>query len=493
MSDFFGLMKQEQAKTEIARTDNGALAYASSGHPLIDFNFAVSSMRDADPNKILDKFVECVNADHDLAVKYLFYLGDIREGIGERRAFRICLNWVAEHEPRLVEKLFCLIPEYNRWDSVFSIWTKQTERFLMYSLRDQIEYDLADCNAGQGVSLLAKWMPSEKSCRGEAAKKIIEAFGWTPKRYRQTLSKLRSYLDVVEVKTSANQWGEIDYSKVPSRANSLYSEAFLKHDGDRRKEFLNKVLSGEKAMNANVSQPHEIIKMIRAGKDSITVEAMWQSLPKFEGVDNMLVVRDGSGSMTWSGGSVVPMDVATALAIYVAENNVGMYKDKFITFSDNPRFVDLSNCQGVVEKYHRTMRYTECASTDIEKTMMLVLDTAVANNVSLEEMPGTILIISDMEFNMATTRSNKTLFETIADRFRKAGYFMPKIVFWNVAAHKVDAPIPMQRNDRGVLLLSGFSTQLMRMVMSHKLDPYEALVEILNSDRYKPVQDALNS
>ena len=190
---------------------------------------------------------------------------------------------------------------------------------------------------------------------------------------------------------------------------------------------------------------------------------------------------------------MVSMDVATALAIYVAENNVGVYKDKFITFSENPRFVDLSNCQGVVEKYHRTMRYTKCASTDIEKTMMLVLDTAVANNVSLEEMPGTILIISDMEFNMATCRNNKALFESIADRFRRAGYFLPKIVFWNVAAHKVDAPVPMQRNDRGVLLLSGFSTQLMRMVMSHKLDPYEALVEILNSDRYMPVQDALNS
>lgn len=493
MNDFFGLMKQEQAKTEMVRTDNGALAYASSGHPLVDFNFAVSSMRDADPNKVLHKFIDCVDEDHDLAIKYLFYLGDIREGIGERRAFRICLAWVANHEPELAKKLFWLVPEYNRWDSIFCLWDKKLEGFLMVSLKEKLETDLASCNAGQGVSLLAKWMPSEKSCHGEAAKKIIEAFGWTPRQYRKTLSKLRAYLDVVEVKASKNQWGEIDYSKVPSRANSLYSEAFLKHDADRRKEFLNKVLSGEKTMNANVSQPHEIIKMIRTHKDSITVEAMWQSLPKFEGVDNMLVVRDGSGSMAWSGGSVLPMDVATALAIYVAENNVGVYKDKFITFSENPRFVDLSNCQGVVEKYHRTMRYTECASTDIEKTMMLVLDTAVANNVSLEEMPGTILIISDMEFNMATCRNNKALFDSIADRFRRAGYFLPKIVFWNVAAHKVDAPVPMQRNDRGVLLLSGFSTQLMRMVMSHKLDPYEALVEILNSDRYKPVQDALNS
>ena len=66
---------------------------------------------------------------------------------------------------------------------------------------------------------------------------------------------------------------------------------------------------------------------------------------------------------------------------------------------------------------------------------------------------------------------------------------MPRLVFWNVASRS--ETIPVKENDMGVALVSGFSVNIAKMVMSGKLDPYECLLETLNTERYQPIEDAL--
>lgn len=66
---------------------------------------------------------------------------------------------------------------------------------------------------------------------------------------------------------------------------------------------------------------------------------------------------------------------------------------------------------------------------------------------------------------------------------------MPRLVFWNVASRS--GTIPVRENDMGVALVSGFSVNIAQMVMSGKLDPYECLLETLNTERYQPIEDAL--
>ena len=88
-------------------------------------------------------------------------------------------------------------------------------------------------------------------------------------------------------------------------------------------------------------QPHEIAYKYRCqySRTDETLEALWKALPNIS-VENTLVIRDGSGSMTWGrcgGNGCTPLDVATALAIYMSERNSGEWKDKFITFSSNKR------------------------------------------------------------------------------------------------------------------------------------------------------------
>ena len=62
-------------------------------------------------------------------------------------------------------------------------------------------------------------------------------------------------------------------------------------------------------------------------------------------------------------------------------------------------------------------------------------------------------------------------------------------MFWNVNSRT--GTIPVKENDLGVALVSGFSPNVAKMVMSGKLDPYDCLLEAVNAERYQPVDDVL--
>lgn len=88
------------------------------------------------------------------------------------------------------------------------------------------------------------------------------------------------------------------------------------------------------------------------------------------------------------------------------------------------------------------------------------------------------------------TKPDKHLFAVIAQKYAAAGYKMPRLVFWNVDSRT--GTIPVKENELGVALVSGFSTNVAKMVMSGRTDPFECLLETLNSERYAPIEKALN-
>jgi hypothetical protein len=225
-----------------------------------------------------------------------------------------------------------------------------------------------------------------------------------------------------------------------------------------------------------------------------TLEGLWKALPDtVKGAENTIVVADGSGSMTCNVGgntSVTALDVANALAIYFSERASGEFKDKYITFSSRPQLVDFSNAKTLRDKIQIALRHDEVADTNIEATFDLILKTAVNNNMSQEDMPKNILIVSDMEFNNACYyHPNETLFANIANKYATYGYKLPRLIFWNVNSRT--GTIPVKENDLGVALISGFSVNIVNMVISNKLDPYECLLDVINTERYQPVEDAV--
>ena len=304
---------------------------------------------------------------------------------------------------------------------------------------------------------------------------------------------MRRYIDVTEVKMSAQQWDEINYEAVPSRANLIYRDAFLRHDEKRRMSFLESLEKGEAKINASVLFPHDIVHKYVENENpyDATLEELWESLPDtVDGNGNTLVVADGSGSMTSTlGGSrITALSVANALAIYFSERNRGMFKDSYITFSTNPMLVDFSQCNTLKEKIEYAQLHNEVSDTNIEAVFVLILKTALRNKTIQSEMPQTILIISDMEFNDAIgidSFVDSRLFEAIGNNYSYHGYKLPRLVFWNVDCRT--GTIPVIENEMGVALVSGFSVNIVKMVLSGNLDLYECLREQLMSERYDKI------
>lgn len=511
--DFIKEMKNA-LDNEKTLTENGAVGYRTTGKELLDLNFAVASLRSASEPEIVNKFTKAFFEDSELAVKWLFFCRDIREGLGERRLFKVCLRALALLDSEAVIKFLPYVSEYGRWDDLFSLMLDSDDndeicKKIYWLVLEQLSADEENMKAGKPISLLAKWMPSlncSSKQRKNLAKRLCKYWDMSEKQYRQSLSALRKYLDVIERKMCANEWDKIDYSAVPSKANLIYKDAFLKHDETRRIEFLNKLQKGEVKINSSVAFPHDIVCKYKTkywsikSKTDVTLEEMWRALPDLvNGEANTLVVADGSASMESridSKSKATALDVANSLAIYFAERSSGVFKDKYITFSENPQLVDLSKGANLREKLTIARTYDECANTNIEKTFRLILQTAIDSNAKQEDLPANILVISDMEFDISTrfyfqneekqwicVTPDETLFEGIEKEFNEAGYKMPRLVFWDVCNRT--GAIPVTQNELGVALVSGFSVNIIKMVMSGELDPYKVLVEQLMSPRYE--------
>lgn len=316
------------------------------------------------------------------------------------------------------------------------------------------------------------------------------------------LAGLREYLKITEVLASSGRWDGIVYEHVPSNANMLYRNAFIKHDKERRQAYLESLVKDKAKINAGTLMPHEIVLSytvmqsrwsLSMGAYDETLELLWKNLDDtVKSAGNVLCVVDGSGSMTCNVGNsrLTALHVSNALGIYFAERLEGPYKDRFITFSSKPEYVDLSSCNSLKEKLELAFSHDDCTNTNIKSTFDLVLQTAIENNLSQEELPGTILIISDMEFDYAVTCKDKeTLFENIHKQFKAHGYKLPRLVFWNCNSRT--GTIPVKVNELGVGLVSGFSVNVCKMVLSGNLDPFACLKEQLDSKRYEPVRAAV--
>lgn len=462
----------------VSLTENGAIGYKTSGSALLDLNFGVASFRHKTDSEIVSSFSKAVVENEELALRWLFFARDVRGGLGERRLFRVVLKELAFNDPETVIKLIPLIPEYGRFDDLWELLDVPATRSAVIDyIAVTLNSDIEKAKNGKSFSLLAKWLPSCNASSANTiryAKMICKELGMREKIYRTLLSALRSQLNVVECKMSAKEWDKIDYEAVSSRANLIYGNAFLRNDGERRRKYLESLNRGEAKINAGTLFPHDIVhKYFGNSAKNDTVENLWKALPDtVKGCGNTIVVADGSGSMNSKvdmHSSISALEVANALAIYFAERSSGQFKNKYITFSERPQLVDLSAGYSLRDKLAIARRHNEVANTNIEKVFELILETAVRSNMDQSELPENILIISDMEFDACATcshdnsdswwsssfnRPTKALFDTIKEKFARAGYKVPRLVFWNVNSRT--GTVPVKNNELGVALVSGF-------------------------------------
>ena len=471
-------------------TENGALTLDKSGSKVLDFFSLGGALRSRTDADVLKIFVAAVDEDSLLALKVLFYLRDVRGGQGERKVFRTCLKWLAENRIDTFASNFNNIAKYGRWDDLFVAFDTPSEAFMIKNVAHQLAFD-ARASADEKITLLAKWMPSintSSQVTRALAKRFIKALGITDRKYRKTLSGLRSRLNLVESLMSDNDWTGINYSQVPSKANLNYKKAFSKHDSERYMQFIADVKTGKVKMNAGTLYPYEVIRDIsekynhdEAAKESL--DAIWNSLPDYLKTNphNGLVLPDVSGSMQG-----LPIQVSVSLAIYFAQRSKGFFQNHFLEFSSEAVLRRIVN-KNIVDVWNEVSNSTTwCGSTDLQSAFNAILVAATENSVPQDEMPDVLYIISDMQFNEACEDNQSTNFELVKEKYRISGYKMPVICFWNVSARNDQSPV--SRNEQGVIMVSGCSPSIFSQVISGvTVTPYDHMLEVLNKERYSSV------
>lgn len=482
-----GYLENLKEESSLTKTLNGATAYTSTGSDCLDLFSSIGVMRNWDKQDIIDKWDKAWAEDELTALKILFYARDIRGGLGERRVFRVILKHLALTDPEVVSYNLSLIPEYGRYDDVLVLLGVHA-----------LEYDVPNFlfnSAEDTETLCAKWLPSINASSNETilqAKTLARYWGMSDEEYRHWLTEKRKELKILESRLVAKDY-TFDYSKQPSKAMFKYRKAFMRNDEERYCAYLDSVIEGKQKINTKTLMPYEITNKaytvhmsVNRNKEELkALDVMWNNLPDYTRGENALVVMDGSGSMTWSITRPLPIDIASSLAIYFAEKNNGYFHNYFMTFSEHPKLVEIKG-KDIGAKVEYCRSYYECWNTNLEKTFKVLLNAAVKNNVPQEELPKTLYIISDMEFDEAAEHPDKTVFQSAKKMYEDAGYELPAVVFWYVS--KLSEQVPVREDERGVVLVSGCSPTVFKQVISNEMNPYEYMRKVVYAERYDPIE-----
>lgn len=507
MSDFLNAMKNA---TNFTYTENGALTHKSTGTDLYDMFALGGAMRTRSDEDVILMFQKAYKENPVYAMKCLFYLRDVRGGQGERRFFRTVMKYMAKYNADAIRDMIQHIPEYGRWDDLYVFVDTPLEKDAFEFIKGQLALDV-QCKT---PSLLGKWLKSENTSSAESRKlaHITKTYmGMTSRQYRKTLSILRARINIVERLMSENRWDEIEFDKIPSRAGLIYKNAFARHDIEREKNGARTYEDFAKdtttKVNAKALYPYEVVdkalnRMRRSwgstvaldDTDRLMINKYWDNLADyFNGKTfNGMAIVDTSGSMCGSEASA-PINVAISLGMYCAEKAKGPFQNHFISFESNPHFIEVEGVD-FCDKVYRASRASWGGSTNIEGAFDMMLDIAIANHCTQDEIPQNLIVISDMEFNYCVSSNayrsswggggvNDTLFEKMRAKWAAHGYAMPHLVFWNVQARQNNIPM---RDEANVSYVSGMSPVIYEMLLSGKT-AQDLMYEKLDSERYAPI------
>ena len=516
MNNFMTGLKE---KANLTYTENGAKTYKSTMNGLLDLFAMGGAYRKRSDADVITLFKKAFDENETYALKCLFYLRDVRGGQGERRFFRTIIKWLAIEHTDAIKRNLEYIPFYGRWDDLYALVGTPLEIDAFSLMHKQLTLDVQS----KTPSLLAKWLKSENTSSKESrrlAYKTRSYLNMNHREYRKTLSILRGRIRVLEKLMSAGKWDEIEFDKIPSRAGMIYKNAFARHDVERMKSEKEVISYKDFAkdkntkVNAKALYPYEVVKEAMTfgswgyyfGKaknsydiydtERLMVNKYWENLEDFfNGCSfNGICVADTSGSMYGD-----PLCVALSIAMYCAERNTGPFANHFFTFSSNPTFLEIEGVD-FVDKINRMSKADWGGSTNVEAVFDDMLNIAVEKHCSQDEIPESVIIVSDMEFDDCvcagprsqrywsyarnSTEANETLFETIERRWNQAGYKMPNLIFWNVEARQDN--IPMRINGH-VSYVSGFSPVLFEQILKGKT-AIDLMMDKIDSERYSYIK-----
>lgn len=432
-------------------------------------------------------------------------------------------------------KYFC---EYcrSRGDSIDSPLIKYSIKLI----NDQLKKDLNvfNTNLDGNFSLVAKWVPREKSSFGwlyvALAKDFFPSFIESAKnseserrailkcksQYRTILSALNRHIDTTQIKQCGGEWSKINFDRVTSITLSKQKKAFLnikkngeeKHYGsvDRRQcaqnfnEYIQQAVKGEVEIKGKrvgmadfTKQAIDLLKYFNNHNERELLNSQWRdNSSQNVALGKMIAMVDVSGSMEGD-----PMNAAIALGIRIAEKS--LLGKRIMTFSAKPTWINLEPYPDFVSQVKIVKSGEWGMNTNFHAALDLILDAIVTNKMAPEDVQDlTLVILSDMQMDAGDSTNKQVLYETMKAKYEMAGirvngtpYKPPHILFWNLRS---TTGFPTLSNQPNTSMMSGFSPALLNsfcqlgMEALESCTPWSLLLKSLENDRYKIMSDKLN-
>jgi hypothetical protein len=447
-------------------TKEGAKAYEHSLDHAVEFFSKAGSMfvdkksfYDGEESA-LSLFQKVWIVDEELAMKLLLWLRDCRGGGANRSGARACYSWLGNNGPEWLAANIGWLPLVGRWDDLRSLFGT--------SAGEQAIKLWADAIKSNDV-LAAKWSDrSDGAVRKELGLKIGD--------FRRLLAKIRK-AHIVEHTMCTQRWNEVDYEHVPSLAMARYTKAFGAHDEERFDKYKESLKKGEVKINASVLFPHDCIRTANYGDKEIA-NAQFDALPNYmEGTDEkVMVISDTSGSMDQTvAGSIRAVDISQGLALYCSARmpKDGPFYKKFVGFCDESNFKDWEGMTFSEAIGNENVFDGAIGSTKIHTALDLILKTAKIFKVTEDQMPTTLIIVSDMQFHTESggigmyqnygVDGDGSEVEECLKRYEDEGYRKPKVVYWNTSGY---AGSPATIKSPNTALVSGFATGILEALLT---------------------------
>ncbi len=464
---------------QLTTTTNGMVARVGTASACVDLFYKAGAMRGQD---IIPPFVAAYVENKDIALRIALWLRDVRGGAGERQLFRDILKYLEKNDPDSCLDLLIKIPELGRFDDLFAVESTTMRNAAMLIFKIHLQ---------KGNGLAFKYAPREHSANHKDYIDLRNFLKMTPKEYRKFIV---AGSHTTEQYMCSNRWTEIDFSKIPSLCHARNKKAFYKHVPNEYAEYAKKLDAGTAKINAGAVFPYDVLRgKIFADNElgELTetelkiIEHQWNALPNYMEDCAILPLVDVSGSMVCrvNGGKsdLTCLEIAVSLGLYVADKNPGKFKDMFLTFSKHPKLMSLHG--NINQKIDQMVNAEWGMNTNLEFALELILKTAVLGNVPEVEMPKMLLILSDMQFDMAI-RPNQSALEMMKLKYQENGYEFPQIVFWNLKAYD---NVPAKFNEFGVALISGFSPAILKSILGNNMEditPENIMLTTVMQERY---------
>ncbi len=433
--------------------------------------------------------------------------------------------------------------------------TKSNEHPLIkYAFEITNEQLMKDFSAKHSceLSLVAKWIPRENKEKfswifdelsqlcfknylntAKTSEQLIKARFKCKMDYRKIISSLNKKLDTIQIKQCSNNWMDIDPSKITSVTLHKERKALLNihclDSSKRRVPTMQRDSCAQKLKGyVRKSLEYDILKTRVKGENvSLTnyVETAvklinnWNQdevdLLNCQWLNNSLQNVNIGPTIAMVDTSLDATTLSTALGLGIRVAQKSALGKRMMTFGEKPEWYNFDECKYFVDmvknivetpSYSTTQKVCETWSTfsNFYNAFDMLLDVIVETKMPQEQVEEmSVIIFSNMQVTNNKNKEFPSLYEAIKTKYEEAGikavqrpYKMPHIVFWNLESSD---GFPALSIHPRVSMVSGYNPKMLNLFCdkinigspSGMSTPYTKLKELLNSKRYRCMEEEL--